>query len=160
MWNCICNAYNCNKLSKDVYLYQITLENGLKCLHKFRYKSFNIGSWSLHLLDSHNRSKLSQKKEIDIWKWNITELHFFLVVLWQKARVTILLILWDGNDFQNQFNSPRIGLDWSWNEIWKSQLVTCFPTVSFWTSSIVWIILFMFYVQESLLTYSCSFALQ
>ena len=46
-WNCICNAYNCNKLSRDVYLYQITLENGLKCLHKFRYKSFNIGYWSL-----------------------------------------------------------------------------------------------------------------
>ena len=44
---CICDAYNCNKFSLDVYLYQITLENGLKCLHKFRYKSFNIGSWSL-----------------------------------------------------------------------------------------------------------------
>ena len=51
-WNCICNAYNCNKLSRDVYLYQITLENGLKCLHKFRYKSFNIGSWSLFPADA------------------------------------------------------------------------------------------------------------
>ena len=40
------NAYNCNKLSKDVYLYQITLENGLKCLHKLRYKSGGISFWS------------------------------------------------------------------------------------------------------------------
>ena len=47
----ISNAYNCNKLSEDVYLYQITLENGPKCLHKFRYKSFNIGFWSLFRMD-------------------------------------------------------------------------------------------------------------
>ena len=128
-WNCICNAYNCNKLSKDVYLYQITLENGLKCLHKFRYKSFNIGSWSLHLLDSHNRSNKVKKKEKSENE-NITEIHFSLWFIdkrqeWQSHHCGMEMI------FKTYLIA--LGLDWSWNEIWKSpnswwlafQLVAC-----------------------------------
>ena len=133
MWNCVCNAYNCNKLSKDVYLYQITLENGLKCLHKFRYKSFNIGSWSLHLLDSHNRSTLSKKRR-NLNRKIMEEV--FLVVQWQKVRVTIQL-LWDGNDFQNLCNSYWIGLIMKWDFKILKLVVTCFPSLTCNSKSLV-----------------------
>ena len=64
----------------------------------------------------------------EIWTGKLWK-KFFLVVQWQKVRVTIQL-LWDGNDFQNLSNSYWIGLIMKWDFKILKLVVTCFPSLT------------------------------